>query len=118
MIGHIFATFLLKYILKQYFLTTATDVNTAQRRAEDCNTVSCSLKIIQTDKRFNGKFITVPITVSKIASLHAALSVHVTSSQSWVCRTSNMVHVQVQDMSVTVMNTESWYTRCNWIYSQ
>ena len=53
-------------------------MNTVHNRTVDCNTVSCSSKIIQTESRFNGKFMIVPITVSLIASFHAALSVHVT----------------------------------------
>lgn len=73
----------------KYFLITAIVVNTAQRRAEDCSTVSCSLKIVQTDNRFNGKFITVPIMVSVIASFHAALSwYHFTRlllKYYWIC---------------------------------
>ena len=102
-----------------YFLKTAINVNTAHNSTVDCSTVSCNSKITQTDNRFSGKFIMVPITVSVIASFHAALSYHVTCWQLKERHTCNMGHARVPGMSgsctVCHHTPPSTYVMCNWL---
>lgn len=51
----------------------ATLVNTNHNSADDCNTVSSALNMNHMASMLSGKLIMVPMTVSLIASRHAAL---------------------------------------------
>lgn len=55
----------------------ATLVNTSHRNVEDMNTPMWVLNMIHMANIFNGKLMMVPITVSLIASRHAALFLNI-----------------------------------------
>ena len=76
----LFLDLFLKYRLMMYFLTTASVVNMDHRNNDAWNAFMLTLNMTIMARIFSGKLITVPITVSLIASRHACVSLNIYTS--------------------------------------